>query len=52
MLLTDNLCRGGGGVIIQTKPQQAREKREKTRKVDLQISMKILFHNPSALSSD
>ena len=37
MLLTDNLCGGGGGggVIIQTIPQQAREKCEKTRKVDL-----------------
>ena len=51
MLLTDNLCGGGGG-IIQTIPQQAREKCEKTRKVDLKTSMKILFHNPSALSSD
>ena len=37
MLLTDNLCRGGGGVNIQTIPQQAREKFEKTRKVDLKI---------------
>ena len=44
MLLTDNLCGGGGGVLIkkktpppimQTIPQQAREKCDKTRKVDL-----------------
>ena len=51
MLLTDNLCRGGGE-ILQTITQHAREKYEKTRKVDLKIPMEILLHQPPALPSD